>query len=64
MAYCLPGTGVLADTDDVTTLQAPERLWFFFYHGFNGVNGLDGFTGRGDCPRTTIEKQSSGFYVL
>ena len=25
-AYCPPGTGVLADTDDVTTLQAPERL--------------------------------------
>ena len=21
----------------------------FFYHGFNGFNGLDGFTVRGDC---------------
>ena len=32
-----------------SALQAPERMWFLYYHGFNGLDGLDGFTVRGDC---------------
>ena len=32
-----------------SALQAPECLWFLYYHGFYGLDGLDGFTVRGDC---------------
>ena len=56
-AYCPPGSicGMLSipralpPVTHGSALQAPECMWFLYYHGFNGLDGLDGFTVRGDC---------------